>query len=90
VQAVRAEEAVTRAAAQFGEDPAWADALLASPRLSGIESLGATTVTLRLVARVDPYRRDDVARELRRRVKAALDADKIARVAPPAPAPPIA
>jgi small conductance mechanosensitive channel len=81
---------LTRAATQFGEDPAWADALLASPRLSGIESLGATTVTLRLVARVDPYRRDDVARELRRRVKAALDADKIARVAPPAPAPPIA
>jgi small conductance mechanosensitive channel len=90
VQADRAEEAVTRAAAQFGEDPAWADALLASPRLSGIESLGATTVTLRLVARVDPYRRDDVSRELRRRVKAALDAAGIARVAPPAPAPPIA
>jgi small conductance mechanosensitive channel len=89
-QADQAEEAVTRAATQFGEDPAWADALLASPRLSGIQSLGATTVTLRLVARVDPYRRDDVARELRRRVKAALDADGIARVAPPAPAPPIA
>jgi moderate conductance mechanosensitive channel len=89
-QADLAEEAVTRAATQFGEDPAWADALLASPRLSGIESLGATTVTLRLVARVDPYRRDDVARELRRRVKAALDADKVARVAPPASAPPIA
>jgi small conductance mechanosensitive channel len=89
-QADLAEEAVTRAATQFGEDPAWADALLASPRLSGIENLGATTVTLRLVARVDPYRRDDVARELRRRVKAALDAGKVARVAPPAPAAPIA
>jgi small conductance mechanosensitive channel len=90
VQADQAEDAVTRAATQFGEDPSWADALLASPRLSGIENLGTTTVTLRLVARVDPYRRDDVARELRRRVKAALDADGIARVAPPAPAPPIA
>jgi len=89
-QAEQAEDAVTRAATQFGEDPAWADALLASPRLSGIQHLGTTTVTLRLVARVDPYRRDDVARELRRRVNAALDADGIARVAPPAPAPPIA
>ena len=89
-QADLAEAAVTRAGTQFGEDPAWADALLASPRLTGIENLGATTVTLRIVARVDPYRRDDVARELRRRVKAALDADKIARVAPPAPALPIA
>ena len=85
-QADLAEAAVTRAGTQFGEDLAWADALLASPRLTGIENLGATTVTLRIVARVDPYRRDDVARELRRRVKAALDADKIARVAPPAPA----
>jgi small-conductance mechanosensitive channel len=50
----------------------------------GFEKLGAGTVTLRTVARVDPYRRDDVARDLRRRIKEALDAAGVATVAPPA------
>jgi small conductance mechanosensitive channel len=76
--------AVQRAAAALGADPAWADALLDPPRVMGFEKLGAGTVTLRTVARVDPYRRDDVARDLRRRIKEALDAAGVATVAPPA------
>jgi small-conductance mechanosensitive channel len=79
----RALAAVQRAAESLGADSAWADALLDPPRVTGLERLGPGTVTIRTVARVDPYRRDDVARDLRRRIKDALDA---VEVVPPVPA----
>ena len=83
----RALAAVQRAADSLGADPAWADALLDPPMVMGLEKLGTGTVTLRTVARVDPYRRDDVARDLRRRIKESLDAaDVVPLVAPAAPA----
>jgi small-conductance mechanosensitive channel len=79
----RALTAVEQAADELGSDPAWADALLDPPRVTGFEKLGVGTVTLRTVARVDPYRRDEVARDLRRRIKAALDSANVAALAPP-------
>ena len=81
--AERAERAVTMAATALGKDPAWADALLDPPRVTGIEKIGAGAVTLRTIARVDPYRRDDVARDLRLRIKQALDEAEIATFVPP-------
>ena len=80
----RAERAVTLAAKGLGTDPAWADALLEPPRVLGIEKIGGGAVTLRTIARVDPYRRDDVARDLRLRIKRALDEAGIATFVPPA------
>ena len=80
----RALVAVQRAAESLGADPAWADALLDPPRVMGLEKLGTGTVTLRTVARVDPYRRDDVARDLRRRIKESLDASSVVPVSAPA------
>jgi small conductance mechanosensitive channel len=80
----RALGAVQQAADALGADPAWSDALLDPPRVMGLEKLGTGTVTLRTVARVDPYRRDDVARDLRRRIKESLDSAGIAPQAPPA------
>ncbi|MCY7378996.1 MAG: mechanosensitive ion channel family protein [Gemmatimonadaceae bacterium] len=83
----RALVAVQRAADSLGADPAWADALLDPPMVMGLEKLGTGTVTLRTVARVDPYRRDDVARDLRRRIKESLDAAGVVPLAaPPGPA----
>ena len=84
----RASEAISHAADSLGADPAWADALLDPPRVAGIEKIGAGTVTLRVVARVDPYRRDDVARDLRRRVKQELDRSGVVTAVPAPPAPP--
>jgi small conductance mechanosensitive channel len=81
----RAMQAVQEAAESLAKDPAWADALLDPPRVSGIEKIGPGVVTLRTVARVDPYRREDVARDLRRRIKEALDRAGIVPVATPAP-----
>ena len=80
----RARKALDRAASTLGEDPAWADALLDPPKFIGIERLSNGAVTLRAVARVDPYRRDDVARDLRQRIKQSLDEDGIATFVPPA------
>ena len=79
----RATTAIRRAADSLGNDPAWADALLDPPHVTGIEKISGGAVTLRTVARVDPYRRDDVARDLRTRIKASLDAEGIATVTPP-------
>jgi small conductance mechanosensitive channel len=81
--APRAEQAVREAAAALGTDAAWADALIDRPRVTGIEKIGGGAITLRTIARVDPYRRDDVARELRRHIKEALDRAAIATAAPP-------
>jgi small conductance mechanosensitive channel len=80
----RAEQAVTQAAQGLGTDPKWSDALLDPPRVMGIEKIGGGAVTLRTIARVDPYRRDDVARDLRQRIKRALDEAGIATFIPPA------
>jgi small-conductance mechanosensitive channel len=79
----RASEAVRRASASLGDDPAWADALLDPPHVTGIEKLGGGSITLRTVARVDPYRRDDVARNLRARIRHELEADGITTFVPP-------
>ena len=79
----RAMAAVQAAAESLGTDAAWADALLDPPRVTGIEKIGPGLVTLRTVARVDPYRRDEVARDLRRRIKGALDGAGIPPIALP-------
>ena len=79
----RAERAVMQAAAALGKDPLWADALLDPPRVTGIEKIAGGAITLRTIARVDPYRRDDVARDLRLRIKQSLDEAGIATFVPP-------
>ena len=80
----RATTAIGRAAIGLGNDPSWADSLLEPPQVIGIEKIAGGAVTLRTVARVDPYRRDDVARDLRARIKASLDQEGIATFAPSA------
>ena len=77
----RATEALRRAASALAGDKAFTDALLDPPRVTGIEKLSGASVTLRTVARVDPYRRDDVARDLRRRIKEELDRAGVITVA---------
>ena len=84
----RAASAVKQAAESLGADQAWTDALLDPPRVIGIEKIANGVITLRTVARVDPYRRDDVARDLRRRIKESLDMAGVATHA--APVPPVA
>ncbi len=79
----RATDAIRRAAETLGADSAWTDALLDPPHVTGIEKIAGGAVTLRTIVRVDPYRRDDVARDLRARIKRSLDEDGIATFIPP-------
>jgi small conductance mechanosensitive channel len=79
----RAQAAIARAAEAVANDPALKDALLDAPKVLGLEKLSGGAVTLRTIARVDPYRRDDVTRALRGAIKTALDADGIETFIPP-------
>jgi small conductance mechanosensitive channel len=72
----------------------WKKLMLEKPEVWGAQGLSGREVTMRLVAKTAPMRQLEVARELRARVKAALDAagvqpagpDTILISAPPAPA----
>ena len=70
----------------------WKKLMLEKPEVWGAQELSGKEVTMRLVAKTTPMRQWEVARELRARVKAALDAagvqpagpDTIVVSAPPA------
>jgi moderate conductance mechanosensitive channel len=73
-------EAVGRALAilekvcgDFRIDPDWSPALIDGPRVLGIEALSLDGTVLRMILKSAVLRQDDVARELRRRVKLALE-----------------
>jgi moderate conductance mechanosensitive channel len=81
---IPADESVSRALAsleqvarEFRADPDWSAALVDGPRVLGVESLAIAGITLRMQVRTAPLRKDDVARELRRRITTRFEADKI-------------
>ncbi|MCL5287087.1 MAG: mechanosensitive ion channel family protein [Acidobacteria bacterium] len=78
------EEEVSRALAVLEEvsadmrgDDTWRAALVDGPRVLGVESLALTGVTLRLQLRTAPTRQHEVARELRRRIRARFEKERI-------------
>jgi small conductance mechanosensitive channel len=70
-------EVLERIAAELRSDPEWSAALLDGPRVLGVESLSLTGTTLRIGIRSAPMRQEDVARELRRRVKSSFEKEGI-------------
>lgn len=67
-------------------EPGWADLITETPTSWGVESISADRAVVRLVLLTTPEKKDDVARELRRRVAPALRAAGIALPAPGATA----
>ncbi|WP_343917588.1 mechanosensitive ion channel family protein, partial [Agrococcus citreus] len=67
------EQRLLDVATAMSEEPAWEGRVIDKPETWGIESVSPDAVVLRLVVRTRANARDDVARELRRRVKAGLD-----------------
>ncbi|HEY0259253.1 MAG TPA: mechanosensitive ion channel domain-containing protein [Lacisediminihabitans sp.] len=53
--------------------PKWRALVLEKPEIWGIESISADAIVIRLVVKTRPGVKDDVARELRARLKSALD-----------------
>ena len=66
-----------KVAAEFRGDPAWSAALVDGPRVLGVESLSLAGPTLRVQVRTIPNRQYDMARELRRRIKARFEQQRI-------------
>jgi moderate conductance mechanosensitive channel len=64
---------VEDAAKGLREDERWRPLLLEDPEVWGVEGLGPASVRIRLAVRTRPSKRDDVARELRARVEAAIE-----------------
>jgi len=89
---------------ELAADPEYGRLILEPPAVLGVEALAESQVTIRLLAKTPPLRQWDVARELRKRIKAAFDREDIQipyphqvllrqpnePVAPPPPTPPIA
>lgn len=67
------EQRLLDVATAMSEEPAWTGRIIDKPETWGIESVSPDAVVLRLVVRTRANAREDVARELRRRVKAGLD-----------------
>jgi small-conductance mechanosensitive channel len=68
-------------------EPAWQGVILEEPEVWGVQSVTTDEVTVRLAARTAPLRQWEVARELRERLKSALDASGSASSAPRSPGP---
>jgi len=69
----RALEALEKIASELRADREWSAALVDGPRVLGVESLSLGGTTLRIQVRSAPTRQDDVARELRRRIKTGFE-----------------
>jgi moderate conductance mechanosensitive channel len=81
---VPSEESVSRAlitlekiAADFRNDAEWSPALVDGPRVLGVEALSLDGTVLRLQVRTILNRKDEVGRELRRRVKIGFEESQI-------------
>jgi small conductance mechanosensitive channel len=73
----KAQAAILDAATELYKDNSFAKRMLSKPEVWGIQSITGDQVVIRLVQQVGPQDSDDVARELRLRIKAKLDAAKI-------------
>jgi small conductance mechanosensitive channel len=71
-----------QAANSLFRERGWRKLMLEKPEVWGAQELSSKEVTMRIVAKTTPMRQWEVARELRARVKAALDAAGVAPAGP--------
>jgi moderate conductance mechanosensitive channel len=83
----RAQHVIAETAQSLARDSEWAPRFLSDPEVWGVESFTLETVQIRLVVKTAPHEQWRVARELRSRIKLALDAAGIVS-SPAAPPPP--
>ena len=67
------QDTMLRAATDMYESDDWRSRILEQPEIWGIESISAEALVVRLVVKTRASAKDDVARELRLRLKFALD-----------------
>ncbi|MDE0546954.1 mechanosensitive ion channel family protein [Microbacterium sp. C7(2022)] len=71
---VAAEGALLDAANELARDPKWRTRIIEQPEIWGLESITGDAIIVRLVMKTRANAKDDVAAELRRRLKSAADA----------------
>jgi len=81
--ASRAIEVLQQLLKDFAAEPEWTTKLIGPPEVLGIEDLGTTSVSIRLIVTTVPAQQWQVSRELRMRVKKALDEAGIVIPHPP-------
>lgn len=69
------EHTMLETAQTLAKDPKWRTRIVEKPELWGLESIGGDALVVRIVIKARANAKDDVAQELRRRLRAAL-ADK--------------
>ena|ERR1700690_305515 len=67
-------EIMTRVSATLWAEPQWHSVILEEPKVWGVQSVSSSEAVWRLVAMTTPPRLQEVEREVRERIKAALDA----------------
>ena len=67
------EALILKTALDMAAEPKWKRLIMEKPELWGIESISAEAVVVRLVVKTRTSAKDDVSRELRLRLKRALD-----------------
>lgn len=67
------EERMLATALELANNPKWRTRIVEHPEIWGLESISAEAVVIRLVIKTRTNARDDVARELRMRLKRTLD-----------------
>jgi small conductance mechanosensitive channel len=72
VEAVEAE--MLRTAVELAQAGKWRSRVLEKPEVWGLESITAEAMVIRIVMKVRTSAKDDIARELRMRLKRSLDA----------------
>ncbi|WP_300606173.1 mechanosensitive ion channel family protein [Trebonia sp.] len=82
---------LSNAAGTMWSEPPWRMVMLEEPEVWGAQEVSSDEITMRIVVKTAPLRQWEVEREMRARVKAALDAAGIGtaaeEAAAPAPAP---
>ncbi len=73
----KAKRILKTTADKLWAEPEFATIIIAEPEIWGMESMTADGYALRVVAKTQPLKQWDVARALRERVRAALDAEGI-------------
>ena len=67
-------DVIRSASAEMGGDPGWQDKLIEMPTVLGVEAMTGAMMTIRVLAGCAPGQNWNVQRELRQRIKTALDA----------------
>ncbi len=73
----KVEKVINEVGTSLAEDADWKDKILEAPEYLRVQSFGASEVVVRVLGKVQPGKQWAVAGEMRKRIKASFDKNKI-------------